>query len=169
MPEAIRPYHLTADEGEATYFLGNLAVRKCGGRQSGGQLAVVEFVHPPGFAAPLHRHTREDEAFYVIDGSIEGRCEGETFQAGRGDFIWLPRGLAHTFIVGSDGARVLNLATPAGFEDFVAEVGQPATSRSLPPSRTSPLWVTPRSCTASSCWARLHPRERGCPRGRGRD
>ncbi|MEU7903479.1 cupin domain-containing protein [Actinoplanes sp. NPDC049118] len=141
MPEAVRPYHLKADEGEATHFLGSLALRKCGGRQSDGQLAVVEFVHPPGFAPPLHRHTREDEAFYVIDGDIEGRCEDETFQARAGDFIWLPRGLAHTFIVGSGGARVLTLATPAGFEDFVAEVGHPATSRSLPPATEPDLAV----------------------------
>lgn len=133
MAEPVRPYRLKADEGEATHFLGNLVLGKCDGKQTGGQLAVFEFVHPPGFAPPLHRHTREDEALYIIEGDLEAYCEDESFQAGAGDFIWLPRGLAHTFIVGTGGARVLTLATPAGFEGFVAGAGQPATSRTLPP------------------------------------
>ncbi len=45
----------------------------------------------------------------------------------------LPVGLPHTFLVGSDEPlRALQITTPSGFEDFAADVGQPAAERRLP-------------------------------------
>lgn len=127
------PYLLGQDEGEALWFLGNLVSLKATGAHTGGRLTVAEFVNPPGFAPPLHRHTVEDEAFYVLDGTVEFRCDGTSLWAGPGDFVLLPRGLAHTFVVGPDEPlRCLQLTTPSGFESFAAAVGAPATERRLP-------------------------------------
>ncbi|MDG4796453.1 cupin domain-containing protein [Micromonospora sp. WMMD1082] len=130
---SIRPHLLHRDEGEAYWFTGNLVTVKVAGTQTRGQLTVVEFVNPPGFAPPLHRHQLEDEMFYVISGAAVFHCAGEELTAGPGDFVHLPVGIPHTFVVGADEPlRVLQITTPAGFDGFVAEAGAPATERRLP-------------------------------------
>jgi mannose-6-phosphate isomerase-like protein (cupin superfamily) len=129
----VRPYVRHEDEGEALWFLGNLVTIKATGAETNGRLTVAEFVNPPGFAPPLHRHLEEDEMFYVLSGTAEFRCDGTAFSAGPGDFVLLPRGLAHTFLVGADEPlRTLQMTTPSGFEEFAAEVGEPAAMRTLP-------------------------------------
>jgi len=129
----VRPLLLRHGEGEAIWFLGNLVTVKAAGAQTRGQLTVVEFLHPPRFAPPLHRHIEEDEMFYVLSGRAEFRCDGQEFVAGRGDFVLLPAGLPHTFLVDEDEPlRTLQITTPSGFEQFAAEVGEPAVERRLP-------------------------------------
>ncbi|WFE98980.1 quercetin 2,3-dioxygenase [Micromonospora sp. WMMD964] len=128
-----RPYVRRADEGEAHWFVGSLMTIKATGEQTRGSLTVVEFINPPGFAAPLHRHQHEDELFYLLSGTAEFRCDGEAFTAGPGDFVLLPVGLPHTFLVRPDEPlRALQITTPAGFEQFAAEAGTPARNRRLP-------------------------------------
>jgi quercetin dioxygenase-like cupin family protein len=129
----VRPYVRRDGEGEALWFLGSLVTVKAAGAETGGRLTVVEFLNPPGFAPPLHRHLEEDELFYVLSGAAEFRCDGDALVAGPGDFVMLPAGLAHTFIVGTDEPlRTLQITTPSGFERFAAEVGEPAREQRLP-------------------------------------
>jgi mannose-6-phosphate isomerase-like protein (cupin superfamily) len=129
-----RPYLLRPDEGEALWFLGNLVTVKATGAETRGRLSVVEFVNPPGFAPPLHRHQDEDEMFFVLSGRAEFRCGADVLTAGPGDFVLLPVGLPHTFVVGSDEPlRTLQITTPAGFENFAAAAGEPAQQHRLPP------------------------------------
>jgi mannose-6-phosphate isomerase-like protein (cupin superfamily) len=129
----MRPYMRRDGEGESLWFLGSLVTVKAAGAQTDGRLTIVEFVNPPGFTPPLHRHLHEDEMFYVLSGSVQFQCDGEEFPAGPGDFVLLPARLPHTFIVGADEPlRTLQLTTPSGFEHFAAEAGQPAGSRRLP-------------------------------------
>ena len=128
-----RPYLRRDGEGEALWFLGSLMTTKATGAETSGRLTIVEFVNPPGFAPPLHRHLEEDELFYVLSGTAEFRCDGDTFSAGPGDFVLLPARLPHTFIVGTDEPlRSLQITTPSGFERFAADVGEPARARRLP-------------------------------------
>jgi uncharacterized cupin superfamily protein len=132
-PTQVRPYVRRDGEGDALWFLGNLVTVKATGAQTRGRLTVVEFVNPPGFAPPLHRHIEEDELFYVLSGTAEFRCDGVELPAGPGDLVLLPVGLAHTFLVGPDEPlRCLQITTPSGFEDFAAAVGEPAAERRLP-------------------------------------
>lgn len=127
------PYLLRDGEGEALWFLGNLVTLKAVGDATHGRLTVAEFVNPPGFAPPLHRHLHEDELFYVLSGTARFACGDRTFEAEAGDFVLLPVGLPHTFSVGTDEPlRALQITTPAGFERFAAEAGAPATERRLP-------------------------------------
>ncbi|MBA3777776.1 MAG: cupin domain-containing protein [Chloroflexi bacterium] len=127
-------YALAHDEGEAVWFLGALATIKAGRTQTGNAaFAVVEFTLPPGFAPPPHIHHMEDEAFFILEGSATGTCGDEQWEAEPGSFIWLPRGVAHGFKVGTDGPlKVFQITAPAGFDEFVKEVGEPAPSRTLP-------------------------------------
>lgn len=130
---SVQPYVLRPGEGDAFWFTGNLATVKAGGAQTRGQLTVVEFVNPPGFAPPLHRHLAEDELFYLLSGTAEFHCAGQVWSAGPGDLVLLPVGLPHTFLVGPDEPlRVLQMTTPAGFEDFLGAAGEPAQRRELP-------------------------------------
>jgi len=129
----VTPYVRRRDEGEAWWFLGNLVTIKVAGEQTRGRVTVVEFVNPAGFAPPLHRHLEEDEMFYLLSGSARFRCGDAVFDAGPGDFVHLPVGRPHTFVVGAaEPLRVLQITTPSGFEHFAAEVGEPARQRRLP-------------------------------------
>lgn len=129
----IRPYLRRQGEGDALWFLGSLVTVKAAGTETRGRLTVAEFLNPPGFAPPLHRHLVEDELFYVLSGTVRFHCDGDVLAAGPGDFVHLPAGLPHTFAVGpGEPLRALQITTPSGFEDFAAEVGEPAAEHRLP-------------------------------------
>ena len=57
---------------------------------------------PPGAATPVHIHAREDEAFYLLDGTMTYSADGELHRLARGSFIFLRRGLPHAFRVTGD-------------------------------------------------------------------
>ena len=96
-------------------------------------LTIAEFVHPAGFAPPLHRHLHEDEIFYILSGTAEFCCKGEQLRAAAGDFVLLPAGEPHTFLAGNrEPLHALQITTPSGFEHFAAAAGRPATQRRLP-------------------------------------
>jgi mannose-6-phosphate isomerase-like protein (cupin superfamily) len=132
-PQSVSPYVLRAEEGEAIWFSGNLVTIKAAAAQTRGRLTIAEFINPAGFAPPLHRHLLEDEMFHVLAGTAEFRCNGHALGAGPGDFVFLPVGLPHTFLVGpQEPLHLLQITTPSGFEDFAAAAGEPALDRRLP-------------------------------------
>jgi mannose-6-phosphate isomerase-like protein (cupin superfamily) len=89
---------------------------------------------PPSFATPRHVHHGEDEAFYVLEGSLVGFCGDTKWAAAAGSLVWLPKDVPHGYATTADGVtRSLAITLPAGFERFVAEVGEAAPSRTLPP------------------------------------
>ena len=106
-------------------FLGSIGVRfMLDGDDAGNRFAVVE--HPMSaraLASPLHRHTREDEYSYVVEGRV-GALLGEEVVIGEpGDLIFKPRNQWHTFWnAGDEPARLLEIISPAGFERFFAEL-----------------------------------------------
>jgi quercetin dioxygenase-like cupin family protein len=87
---------------------------------TGGNLTVIESRTKGG--APWHVHTREDEYFYVLKGTIVVRCGEENFTARPGSFVFLPRGIPHTWDVGDQGeATLLMMTVPAMLEEFLKE------------------------------------------------
>lgn len=125
----------------ARWWFDGLAVIKATSATTNGQLAIVEVTEPPGAEAPLHVHHREDEAFYVLDGSVTLHVGDETVEATAGDFAFGPRDVPHRYTVGPDGCRMLFICTPGGFEDLVIGMSRPAESLTLPPSSTEePDW-----------------------------
>ena len=139
--ERLKPLYVGADEGEALWWLGSLAVIKASTADTGGQMTIVEVTEPPGAEAPLHVHRIEDEAFWVLDGTVTFEVGDETIEAGAGDFAFGPRGIPHRYTVGDAGCRMLFILTPGGFDGLVREMSEPALSRTLPPPpETEPDW-----------------------------
>jgi quercetin dioxygenase-like cupin family protein len=127
-----KAYKLGPDEGKALWFTNSLVTVKAGGPETQQRLTIVQILHPPGYAPPMHRHLAEDESFYVFSGTALFESDGDRFDVGTGDFVFLPKGSAHTFLVGAEPFHCLVITAPAGFEDFVAEAGAPAERRELP-------------------------------------
>jgi quercetin dioxygenase-like cupin family protein len=130
----LEPTAIAADAGEARWWFDALAVIKATGADTGGQLTIVEMTYPPHADAPLHVHHREDEAFWILDGSATFIVGEQTIPAHAGDYLFGPRHIPHKFTVGPDGCRMLFICTPGGnFEDLVREMSVPAQSRTVPP------------------------------------
>ena len=80
-----------------------------------GRMGVALVTQPPGVATPLHRHTREAEAFYLLDGRIDYRAGEQDYDLHAGCFLYLPAGLPHAFrIRGDQPARFLAIVEPGG-------------------------------------------------------
>ena len=119
-------------DGDAIWSQGMLIHMRLRAEQAGGRLGVMEILMPSGFGVPLHRHTREDELFHVLDGEATFECGGELATVSRGGFVLLPREVPHRFKVGSTPMRCLQTVVPGGLERFFAEMGVPATTDELP-------------------------------------
>jgi mannose-6-phosphate isomerase-like protein (cupin superfamily) len=117
-------------------FLGSIGVRfMLDGEQSAGGFSLVE--HPmsaKALAAPLHRHNREDEYSYVLEGRVGVQLGDDVLEAGPGELVVKPRGQWHAFWnPGDEPARLLEIISPGGFEAYFAEI-----AALLPPSRPEP-------------------------------
>ncbi|MDQ3724008.1 MAG: quercetin 2,3-dioxygenase [Actinomycetota bacterium] len=135
-PQAPGPIAVGADEGEARWWFGALAVIKATAADTGGLMSIVEMTEPPGAEAPLHVHHREDEAFWILEGDVTLYVGDSTIEAHAGDYAFGPRGIPHRYTVGAAGCRMLFICLPGGFEDLVIAMSEPAGSRTLPPPPT---------------------------------
>jgi mannose-6-phosphate isomerase-like protein (cupin superfamily) len=92
-----------------------------------GRLAIVEHTIAPGvLAAPMHRHEREDEYSFVLEGRVGAIFDGVEVYATAGDFVRKPRGEWHTFWNAGDGPlRILEIITPGGLEELFRLMGAP--------------------------------------------
>jgi len=134
MTSPIQPYVFTHEQGQPVWFLGTLMLFKATAQSTGQSFSLIEQDLPAGFATPLHVHHAEDEAFYVLAGTLTFICGDQRWDVATGAFIFLPKDLAHGFVVtGAAPARLLQFTIPGGFEQFHVEMGEPAQSLSLPP------------------------------------
>ena len=122
-----------AGEGRAIWAMGSLFEHLAESSETDGAFGVSIVTQPPGIATPLHRHTHEAEAFYVLEGAITYRAGDDLFELTEGAFIYLPRGVPHAFrIRGAAPSRVLALTAPGGLMGLYDEVGKPAQGHRLP-------------------------------------
>jgi quercetin dioxygenase-like cupin family protein len=139
--------------GRGTWAMGSLFEHLLEVDQGEGELGVALVTQPPGIATPLHRHTREAEAFYLLEGRIDYRAGDVDHELYAGCFMYLPRGVPHAFRIRGDApARFLALTAPAGLLHLYDEVGIPAAEMRLPGDDGLPMDVEiPR-------WAETGPR-----------
>ncbi len=106
-------------------FLGSIGVRfMIDGVDADDRLSLVEHpMSPRALAAPLHRHTREDEYSYIVKGRMGALLGDEVVYAEPGDLVYKPRNQWHTFWnAGDEPCRILEIISPAGFEQFFREL-----------------------------------------------
>src|SRR5271157_4202158 len=115
---------MVAGEGRSIWVIGDRYTIKCSGNDTSGAYALLEAVVPPGAGPPPHIHSREDEAFYVLDRELQFHAEGRSFTATSGAWVTLARGSGHFFKnTGAMPARMLIVVTPSGMENLFLEVG----------------------------------------------
>lgn len=102
----------------ATHGGGTSAELKLAGEQSGGDWAVVEWRVRAGDEPPIHTHTREDEALYVLEGAITAYVGDEEIEVKAGSYAALPKNVPHGLTVRGEEVRLLVTLEPAGAEYF---------------------------------------------------
>jgi quercetin dioxygenase-like cupin family protein len=122
---ATEPKHVAAGELPVLDHLSFLCRTVLAGEASGGAFSLVEERGRAGCMTPRHVHAREAETFIVLDGALEGWCEGTLRLVEAGSLLHLPAGREHAFRVASGTAHFYTLITPAGFESFFAATGTP--------------------------------------------
>jgi quercetin dioxygenase-like cupin family protein len=111
-------------EGEQVNLLA-LGVRfMIDGETTDGAFSLVEHPLPPrALGSPAHTHRHEDEYSYVLEGRIGVQLGDEVLEAGPGELVFKPRGVPHAFWnAGDEPARLLELISPAGFENYFRDL-----------------------------------------------
>jgi quercetin dioxygenase-like cupin family protein len=112
-------------EGHTLMVVGGRFTFKASGEDTGGAYALIEMLLPPGGGPPLHLHEREEESFYILEGTLQFQVGDDSLTAGPGAYVKTPRGVPHALKnVGTTPARALVLVTPAGIEKYFEEIGQ---------------------------------------------
>jgi quercetin dioxygenase-like cupin family protein len=107
--------------------LGGPLTFKARGDETHGRMVAFESTAAPGEGPPLHVHANEDEVVYALEGTFRFLLDGEVRDAPTGSFMFIPRGVAHTWQnVGDEPARLFVLFTPAGMEEFFVRFAEHA-------------------------------------------
>ncbi|MCM4084333.1 cupin domain-containing protein [Paractinoplanes hotanensis] len=120
---------------------GEKAKVKVTGEQTGGRLSLMEMDVAPGFGNFPHAHGAEDEAFYIASGDFRFVNGAGTFEAGAGDFVYIPRLTRHGFKnIGAETGTLMVFYTPAGAEQFFLKYADDPDPAGNPP----PEWTQER-------------------------
>lgn len=121
-----RPFERKAAKDNTVLFLGGIkASILVEGEDTQGKYSVIQMEERKGLEPPPHIHTREDEAFYVLEGEVTYYVADEVIHAAPGSYVYAPRGIQHTFSLKTEQAKVLVFTYPSGFEKFVLEMSVP--------------------------------------------
>ena len=124
MTAKLRPLMLTSEEGP-TVEMGPLEqiMFKTTGPTTGGAFDLLEVTTQPGGGPPEHVHHRNDEAYYLIEGSFQVKLGNDVFTATPGSFIFVPRGTPHAFgNTSTEPARMLVIVTPGGMQGYFEQL-----------------------------------------------
>ena len=100
-----------------------------------GRVSVMEQWAPANWSPPTHVHSREDQVLYILEGEITaqlGGPDGPTTLIKAGESVFLPRQVPHCFLTGPEGAKLLEINTPGGFEQFHVDAGIEAPEVRIP-------------------------------------
>jgi quercetin dioxygenase-like cupin family protein len=128
------------------------------GEQTGGAFFMAEVSVRPGGGNPPHIHHREEETFYLQQGTLTIQVGEKTLNASPGDCICLPRGVAHSFQnTGSVETKLLLVVTPAGLEKFFEEAFYPAGDPSMEPPPMTEAFLARVLAAAPKCGLEFLP------------
>ena len=137
MTETItKPYRVASGEGLAdVWWKSGRVTVKAGAAETGQAFAQLETDDPRGSGPPRHVHRNEDETFYILEGEVTALVGEERIDLAAGDYLFAPRGIAHSYVVRSERARMLVTLSPSGVDELFVRLGVPVTG-SEPPTDT---------------------------------
>lgn len=122
---AIKAVVRRAGEGEKRWFFGGgVWTWKLDSAETDGQLSVVEVEMESGKCTPLHTHPIA-ESLWVLDGDLRYHIAGDEVTLSAGDFVMVPAGVPHAFLVTSERARVLVIQPSCECEAFYLGASEP--------------------------------------------
>ncbi|APZ91578.1 cupin domain-containing protein [Fuerstiella marisgermanici] len=112
----MEPMHVKKGEGDQLHIPDFLEMTVLVSSQAtDGTLCIMEDVVPPGIGPPRHIHHKQDEVFFVLEGSFKFEVAGQTLSASAGDIAVAPRGVVHAFKnVGESKGVLRYIFSPAG-------------------------------------------------------
>lgn len=116
---SLQPYVAQAGEHQRLAYIGGheLAVM-LDAAITGGQLTVIDAHARRGDASPVHVHSRDDEAFLLLDGAMTVWVSDQRHQLRPGGIAFLPRNIEHA-VRYDIASRALILSMPAGSQEGV--------------------------------------------------
>jgi mannose-6-phosphate isomerase-like protein (cupin superfamily) len=129
----LTPRFLGPGEGEQVQVVTDLVRILADTASTGGMCNIFESRTMPGGGPPLHRHSVDDEFFFILHGRFEFVLDGRRFVAEPGAFLVAPRGSTHTFTnAGSGPGRMLVITMPGGLDGPFREAAAAVVPQAAP-------------------------------------
>jgi quercetin dioxygenase-like cupin family protein len=96
------------------------------GHETSGRHALIKIIVQRGAEPPPHTHSREDESYFILKGSIQYTIGDHQLTVNEGEYVYLPKDVPHSFKILSEKAEVLMLMSPAGLEQWFWDNSVPA-------------------------------------------
>jgi quercetin dioxygenase-like cupin family protein len=102
----------------STHFLAT-------GALTDGAFALVEAESIRGVSVPLHKHDKDVESFYILEGEVTFFLNGNPgVRAIKGAFVHIPKGTVHGFRIETEKVRYL-IRTTAHHAEFYRAITLP--------------------------------------------
>ncbi|MEH1951267.1 MAG: cupin domain-containing protein [Nostoc sp.] len=126
METILKNIAVPSGEGRSLLVLpGETVTFKAVSADTDGAYTLIEVIDEPQAGPPLHLHRREDESFYILEGTFAFQIGDRTVTAIAGWFITAPKGVPHSYKnIGTTPARMLTLFVPAGIENFFEDLSK---------------------------------------------
>lgn len=145
----LTPLLANRNKENSYWYIGHLMTVLVNSKATGGRYALLRATERRGLEPPPHTHTKEDEAFFILEGEVVYTVGHQTFHAKEGDVMFLPKNIQHSFKILSEKLETLIMLTPGGFENYFVEMSQPAEAVQLPPLPQGPPDIKKLVATAS--------------------
>ncbi|GAB3007042.1 hypothetical protein GCM10027051_03370 [Niabella terrae] len=128
------PAILSRREKQNSYwYIGHLMSVLIRKENTDNNYALLRCTERRGLEPPPHIHTKENETFLVLDGTVIYTVGNTEFKATAGEIMFLPKNIQHSFKIQTETLETLMLLTPGGFENYFIEMSEPAEALRLPP------------------------------------
>ena len=109
------------------------------GHETEGRHSLIKISVQRGAEPPAHTHTREDESYFILKGSITYTVGEERINVNEGEYVFLPKDVPHKFEIISEAAEVLMWLSPAGLDEWFWNNSAPsADAKPLPLTQGPP-------------------------------
>jgi hypothetical protein len=115
---------------------GNRIAIRADSTQTGGVFLLLETEGVAGTATPPYVHTRDDEAYLILEDRYRFHCAEDIFEGEPGSFVLVPKRRVHHYALLSDRGRMLVWFLPSGMEGYFREM-----AHLLPEDRANPDFV----------------------------